>query len=49
MIEWVTSLFEGEDRELIGRVFPIAADAVEAMLKGDYDAAAGLFNGRTVG
>jgi PTH1 family peptidyl-tRNA hydrolase len=48
MIDWVLSVFEGEDREKIGRVFTVAADAVEAMLKGDFDAAAGMFNGRTV-
>jgi len=48
MVDWVTSPFEGADRERIGRVFPVAADAVEQMLSGDYDAAAGEFNGRTI-
>lgn len=48
MIDWVLSLFQGEERERISRVFPVAADAVERMLSGELDAAAGEFNGRTV-
>lgn len=48
MADWVLSVFEGEERERIGRVFSVAADAVEKMLTGDLDAVTGEFNGRTV-
>ena len=48
LADWVLSIFEGEERDRIAHVLPVAADAVERMLKGDMDAAAGDFNGRTV-
>lgn len=48
LVDWVTSVFEGADRERIERVIPVAADAVEHMLTGDFDGAAGKFNGRFV-
>lgn len=45
IVDWVLSVFEGADRERISRVILVAADAVEHMLSGDFDAAAGKFNG----
>jgi len=48
LVKWVTSPFGLKDRERILRVIKVSADAVEHMLTGDYDAAAGIFNGKTV-
>jgi len=48
MVDWVLSPFEGAERERMSRVFPAAADAVERMLSGNYDAAANEFNGITI-
>ena len=48
LVNWVTSLFGPKERDRIARVIKVSADAVEHMLTGDFDAAAGIFNGRTV-
>jgi PTH1 family peptidyl-tRNA hydrolase len=48
LVDWVTSVFVGADRQRINRVIDVAADAVEHMLTGDFDGAAGAFNGRFV-
>lgn len=45
MADWVLSLFEGEDRNHIARVLPVAADALTAILTKGPDEAIGLYNG----